>query len=75
MVNIDAVRDVKALEVLETSFGTHRSILKLNLSANNLPNYDSMVQIMQSNDRIQTINVRGSTMNVDSLGYFWLGLR
>ena len=44
-------------------------------NGNNLPNYNAIVQILENNECIQTINMRGSEMNPDNLGYIWLGIR
>jgi len=53
----------------------HKSLEILNLSGNNLPEFDSIVTILENNKHMLKINVRGSPMSVDSLGYIWLGLR
>ena len=45
------------------------------MSGNSLPDYDSIVTILENNKHIQLLNVRGSDMSVDNLGYLWLGLR
>ena len=75
LVNMPIVREKQTLELIEKSFMNHKSIEILNLSGNNLPNYDSIVAILENNKHIQWINVRGTPMSVDNLGYIWLGLR
>ena len=45
------------------------------MSGNNLPNYDAFVSILENNKHIKHMNVRGTPMTVDNLGYVWLGLR
>ena len=69
------VSDPRTLELIEKSFMHHKSLEVLNLSSNNLPNYDAIVSILENNKHIQHMNVRGTPMSVDNLGYVWLGLR
>ena len=70
-----AIRDKQTLELIDKSFLHHKSLEVLNLSANNLPNYDAVVSILENNKNIKHLNVRGTPMSVDNLGYVWLGLR
>ena len=53
----------------------HKSLEILDLRDNDLQNYDSILSILQNNKHIQHINLRGSVMTPDSLGFLWLGLR
>ena len=63
------------MHLIEKAFVHHKTLEVLNLSQNDLKDYDSIVTILENNRHIQRINVRGSVMTVDSLGYIWLGLR
>ena len=63
------------MSLIGQSFMHHKSLEILNLSGNNLPEFDSIVTILENNKHMLKINVRGSPMSVDSLGYIWLGLR
>lgn len=73
LINMPGI--VEGLPDIEKSLLHHKSLEILNLSENNLPNFDSIVTILENNKHILKINVRGSPMSVDNLGYIWLGLR
>lgn len=63
------------LELIEKSFLSHKTLETLNLRDNQLPNFDGIVSILNNNKHIKKINIRGTKMTADSLGYIWLGLR
>ena len=73
LVNMPGVKD--ELQLIETVFMHHKSLEVLNLKDNNLPNYDWLVAILAANRKIKSINIRGSKMSPDNLGYLWIGLR
>ena len=75
LVKMPIVREPQTLSLIERSLMHHKSLEILDLSGNNLPDYDSIVSIMENNKKVQNINVRGTPMSVDNLGFIWLGLR
>ena len=73
LVNMPGVRD--SMDLIENTVVHHKSLEILNLAKNNIENYDAIVSILRTNRCIQKINVRGSLMTADHIGYIWLGLR
>ena len=63
------------MELIENSFMHHKSLEVLDLSDNELPKYDNIVNLLEKNKHLRTINIKGSEMSLDSLGFIWLGLR
>ena len=61
--------------LIEKSFLHHKSLEVLNLGGNNIQDYANIVNIIEHNKHIKFINMRGSPMTVDNMGFIWLGLR
>ena len=73
LINMPGV--ASSISTIQTAFAKHKSLEILDLAGCNLPDYDSIVEILQKNKSIKEINLRGSSMTPDDLAYIWLGLR
>ena len=73
LINIKGVD--QAIEFIEKSFMHHKSLEILNVSGNDLPDFDSIIEIMRHNRSVRHINIRGSKFSVEDLTPIWLGLR
>ena len=75
LINIETAKHPSVLAELYSTFKHHDSLEILDLSNNNLRDYFDIIHIMENNRRISVLNVRGSKMTPDNIGYMWLGLR
>ena len=73
LINIKGVD--QAIDFIEKSFMHHKSLEILNVSGNDLPDFDSIIEIMRHNRSVRHINIRGSKFSVEDLTPIWLGLR
>ena len=73
LINIKGVD--KCMDFIEKSFAHHKTLQILNVSGNNLPDFDSIVEVMRQNRSLRLINIRGSKFSVEDLTPIWLGLR
>ena len=63
------------MDFIQKSFMHHKKLQILNVSGNNLPDFDSIVEVMRHNRSLRLINIRGSKFSVEDLTPIWLGLR
>ena len=75
LINMHARMREDTLVNIGSSFINHESLEKLDLSNNNLANFDSIIKLLHGNKKIKAINIRGSSMDVNQLQLIWLGLR
>ena len=65
LINMHARMREDTLVNIGSSFINHESLEKLDLSNNNLANFDSIIKLLHGNKKIKAINIRGSSMDVN----------
>ena len=65
----------ETLDTIGSSFVSHKSLKKLDLSNNKMRNFNCVLRILNGNKTLKSINIRGSNMSIEQLGFVWLGIR